>query len=124
MIIPRAALAAATPYVAYLVSTFHQQPHQDPSFNGVLQYLSKGNDPHNFIPLNGGKPVLTFNFSHKAARDPFVIQSPSKDQAWTLVTDQDINVNSWYEAAFHGSTSITVWSGTDLADWSEAWALK
>lgn len=125
MIFPRSAITAATPFVAYLVSTFHQDVGESPSMNGVLHYLSKGNDPYNFIPLNNGKPVLKSTFGHKAARDPYLVQTTEKDRAWTLATDQDINTDGLYMGAFHGSQSIVVWSTTNLGKWDEpSWGLK
>lgn len=113
MILPR----SAAPLVAYLVTTFHE------SSNGIIQYLSNGNDAYNFTPLNQGQPILTPNVGTQGARDPYLLQVPSTNDNWILATDLDISKTTWGQCQVYGSRDIVVWHSSDLLNWEDAFLL-
>ncbi|MCM3443662.1 glycoside hydrolase family 43 protein [Metabacillus halosaccharovorans] len=90
--------------------------------NGEQIYfaLSKGNDPLNWIELNGGKPVLTSRLGEKGVRDPYIIRSPHEKKFYLVATDLKIYGNgNWGRSVTEGSRSIIIWESTNLVNWSE-----
>ena len=66
-------------YAGYLLNTFTDTNHTG------LQYLSQGNSPYNFRPLNGGEPVFVSEVGTKGIRDNFLTTNPARSE-WYVIT--------------------------------------
>lgn len=116
-----------TPY-GYLLVHFLEDP--DGYAERIYMDVSDGDNPRRWLPLNGGKPVLTSTIGTTGVRDPHITRNPETG-VWTIVAT-DLRVfggadnaeamrygdgNPWPYWASHGSTDLVVWQSDDLVHW-------
>lgn len=107
------------PY-GYLLVHFIEDP--DGYAERIYMDISDGDNPRRWIPLNGGKPILTSSLGTTGVRDPHIIRNPETG-VWTILAT-DLRVfggddGGWGEWSHHGSTRLIVWQSDDLVHWSE-----
>ncbi len=83
--------------------------------------ISRGDNPEQWDPLNGRKPILASNLSTTGVRDPFLTYSPETETYYILGTD--LRVFGGDEAGWGGwqknySTKMNIWESKDLITWS------
>ena len=120
--------APADPY-GYLLVHFIE----DPEHYAERIYLdrSDGDDVERWIPLNGGKPVLTSPLGTKGVRDPYLTRNPETGRVYIIATDLQVfagghgsdSHSDWWGFSHHGSTDLIIWESDDLVHWSEPRAL-
>ena len=114
--------AADDPY-GYLLVHFIEDP--DGYAERIYMDVSDGDDPRRWVPLNGGKPVLTSTIGTTGVRDPHIIRNPHTGMWYIIATDLRVfggeggteNGGNWYEWSHHGSTELIVWESADLIHW-------
>lgn len=93
----------------------------------IYMDISDGNNPRRWLPLNGGKPILTSNIGTTGVRDPHITRNPETG-TWTIIaTDLRVfgghdgahepGVNPWQYWSTRGSTNLIVWQSEDLIHW-------
>ncbi len=113
------------PY-GYLLVHFLEDP--DGYAERIYMDLSDGDNPHRWIPLNGGEPLLTSTIGTTGVRDPHITRNPETG-VWTIVaTDLRVfggaeglngrEMSSWHHWSRHGSTDLMVWQSDDLIHWT------
>lgn len=113
------------PY-GYLLVHFLEDP--DGYAERIYMDLSDGDNPHRWIPLNGGEPLLTSTIGTTGVRDPHITRNPETG-VWTIVaTDLRVfggaeglngrEMSSWRHWSRHGSTDLMVWQSDDLIHWT------
>lgn len=105
------------PY-AYLLVHFLEDP--DGYAERIYLDVSDGDNPHRWIPLNGGRPVLTSDIGTTGVRDPHIIRNPQTGMWYIIATDLRVfggDNGGWYEWSHHASTNLIVWQSPDLLHW-------
>ena len=69
------------PY-GYLLVHFIEDP--DGYAERIYMDISDGDNPRRWIPLNGGKPILTSSLGTTGVRDPHIIRNPETG-VWTIL---------------------------------------
>lgn len=85
------------PY-AYLLVHFLEDP--DGYAERIYLDVSDGDNPHRWIPLNGGRPVLTSDIGTTGVRDPHIIRNPQTGMWYIIATDLRVfggDNGGWYE---------------------------
>ena len=49
--------------------------------------ISRGNNPEQWDPLNGGKPILASALGTTGARDPYITRNPETGKYYIIATD-------------------------------------
>lgn len=107
------------PY-AYLLVHFLEDP--DGYAERIYLDVSDGDNPHRWIPLNGGRPVLTSDIGTTGVRDPHIIRNPQTGMWYIIATDLRVfggDNGGWYEWSHHASTNLIVWQSPDLLHWED-----
>jgi hypothetical protein len=73
-------------YTGYLFNTFTDANHTG------LQYLSNGNTPYEFVPLNGGNPLFVSEVGTKGIRDLYLTTNSERSE-WYLIATGKLLVN-------------------------------
>lgn len=84
--------------------------------------ISRGDNPEQWDPLNGGKPILASNLGTTGARDPFLTYSPETETYYILATDLRVfgGDGVWWDAWTNNySTKLNIWESKDLITWSD-----
>ena len=83
--------------------------------------ISKGNNPLQWEPLNGGEPVIASNLGTTGSRDPFLTYNPQTETYYILATDLRTfdDGGNWDSWGRRGSTKMNIWESKDLIHWSE-----
>ena len=86
----------------------------------IFAHVADAGSESTFTNLNGGNPILVPTQGQKGVRDPYLVKSPAGDQFWIIGTELNIGAlnNNWDLSTRNGSTSIYVWSSSDLVTWS------
>ncbi|OIW24410.1 hypothetical protein CONLIGDRAFT_584459 [Coniochaeta ligniaria NRRL 30616] len=88
----------------------------------VYFYLSNGNNPISFKPLNKGSPVMKPTKGTGGVRDPAIVQGGGAEagKKWYIVgTDLNIDKTTWDASQRTGSKGIFVWESSDLVTWAD-----
>ncbi|KAK7541251.1 arabinosidase [Phyllosticta citribraziliensis] len=89
----------------------------------VWFYLSNGNDPCSFRPLNGDQPVLIPKGGTGATRDMSIVVG--RGNKWYILgTDLDLAKADLNQATRHGSLSMFIWESSDLITWGSERLIK
>ncbi|WP_448721201.1 LamG-like jellyroll fold domain-containing protein [Microbacterium natoriense] len=88
--------------------------------------ISRGDDPEQWDPLNGGKPILASQLGTTGVRDPFLTRNPETGTYYIIATDLRVfggdsgsgSCTSWCYWTKSASTKLIVWESTDLVTWS------
>jgi Concanavalin A-like lectin/glucanases superfamily/Bacterial Ig-like domain (group 4) len=117
--------AAATDDYGYLMVHFIE----DSAGYAEKIYLdvSRGDNPEQWDPLNGGKPILASQLGTTGVRDPYLTYNPETKTYFIIATDLRVfggdsgsgSCTVWCHWSTNGSTKLIVWESTDLVDWGE-----
>ncbi|MFK4850052.1 LamG-like jellyroll fold domain-containing protein [Microbacterium sp. ZW T6_19] len=88
--------------------------------------ISRGDDPEQWDPLNGGKPILASHLGTTGVRDPFLTRNPETGTYYIIATDLRVfggdngsgSCTSWCYWTKSASTRLIVWESDDLVTWS------
>lgn len=76
-------------------------------------------EPTGWLPLSGGRPVLSSTVGERGVRDPFLVSDPANGRFLVLATDlRTWPHGDWHRAVRNGSRSIVIWESADLVSWS------
>lgn len=89
--------------------------------------VSRGDNPEQWDPLNGGKPILASQLGTTGIRDPYLTYNPETQTYYLIATDLRVfggdggsgSCTSWCYWTKSASTKLLVWESTDLVDWGE-----
>lgn len=89
--------------------------------------VSRGDDPEQWDPLNGGKPILASQLGTTGVRDPYLTYNPETKTYYIIATDLRVfdgdrgsgSCTTWCYWSSKGSTKLLVWESTDLVEWGE-----
>lgn len=104
----------------YLLVHFIEDP--DGYAEKIYMDISDGDNPHCWVPLNDGKPVLASPLGTTGVRDPHIIRNPDTGTWYIIATDLRVfggDGGGWYEWSHHASTNLIIWESDDLLHWSE-----
>ena len=84
--------------------------------------ISRGDNPEQWDPLNGGEPILASNLGTTGTRDPYITYNPETETYYIIATDlrvfggDDAGWGTWSKSY---STKMNVWESKDLIHWSD-----
>ncbi|WP_158685444.1 family 43 glycosylhydrolase [Microbacterium halophytorum] len=116
---------AETPF-GYLMVHFIED--SDGYAEKIYLDVSRGDDPEQWDPLNGGEPILASDLGTTGVRDPYLTYSPESDTYYIIATDLRVfggdgrdggACTEWCHWASQGSTKLNVWESKDLVTWSD-----
>ena len=89
--------------------------------------ISRGNNPEQWDPLNGGNPILASNLGTTGVRDPYLTYNPETETYYIIATDLRVfggdrgitGCLDWCHWSSQGSTKLNVWESKDLVTWSD-----
>ncbi|MFK4762705.1 LamG-like jellyroll fold domain-containing protein [Microbacterium sp. ZW T5_45] len=89
--------------------------------------VSRGDDPEQWDPLNGGTAILASQLGTTGVRDPFLTRNPETGRYYIIATDLRVfggdggsgSCTSWCYWTKNASTKLIVWESDDLVTWSE-----
>ncbi|MFC4555780.1 LamG-like jellyroll fold domain-containing protein [Georgenia faecalis] len=89
--------------------------------------VSRGDNPEQWDPLNGGEPILASHLGTTGVRDPFLTYNPETGTYYIIATDLRVfggdrgsgSCMEWCYWSSQGSTMLNVWESTDLVTWSD-----
>lgn len=84
--------------------------------------ISRGDNPEQWDPLNGGEPILTSNLGTTGVRDPFLTYNPETETYYIIATDLRVfggDNAGWGTWQKNYSTKMNVWESKDLIKWSD-----
>ncbi|MGX5697806.1 LamG-like jellyroll fold domain-containing protein [Agromyces soli] len=89
--------------------------------------VSRGDDPEQWDPLNGGKAILASQLGTTGVRDPYLAYNPETGVYYIIATDLRVfggdggsgSCTSWCYWTKSASTKLHVWQSTDLVNWGE-----
>lgn len=93
--------------------------------------VSRGDDPEQWDPLNGGKAILASQLGTTGVRDPYLTRNPETGVYYIIATDLRVfggdggsgSCTSWCYWTKSASTKLHVWQSTDLVNWGEPQSL-
>ena len=92
------------PY-GYLLVHFLEDP--DGYAERIYMDLSDGDNPHRWIPLNGGEPLLTSTIGTTGVRDPHITRNPETG-VWKASADARCRLGT----TGRGTAAPISWSGS------------
>ncbi|HEX5859622.1 MAG TPA: LamG-like jellyroll fold domain-containing protein [Microbacterium sp.] len=89
--------------------------------------VSRGDNPEQWDPLNGGKPILASDLGTTGIRDPYLTYNPETQTYYIIATDLRVfggdrgvtGCMEWCYWSSQGSTKLNVWESKDLVTWSD-----
>lgn len=89
--------------------------------------VSRGDNPEQWDPLNGGKPILASDLGTTGVRDPYLTYNPETKTYYIIATDLRVfggdrgvtGCMEWCYWSSKGSTKLNVWESKDLVTWSD-----
>jgi hypothetical protein len=118
-------LAAQTDDYGYLMVHFIE----DSAGYAEKIYLdvSRGDNPEQWDPLNGGVPILASDLGTTGVRDPYLTYNPETQTYYIIATDLRVfggdngsgNCTSWCHWTKNASTKLNIWESKDLVAWSD-----
>lgn len=89
--------------------------------------VSRGDNPEQWDPLNGGKPILASDLGTTGVRDPYLTYNPETQTYYIIATDLRVfggdrgvtGCMEWCYWSSKGSTKLNVWESKDLVTWSD-----
>ena len=84
--------------------------------------ISRGDNPEQWDPLNGGEPILASNLGTTGSRDPYLTYNPETETYYIIATDLRVyggDNAGWSEWQKSYSTKMNVWESKDLIHWSD-----
>lgn len=120
----RPAVGADTPF-GYMMVHFIED--SDGYAEKIYLDVSRGDDPEQWDPLNGGEPILASDLGTTGVRDPYLTYSPETETYYIIATDLRVfggdsgtsACGDWCHWSSNGSTKLNVWESKDLVTWSD-----
>ncbi|PPF60632.1 hypothetical protein C5E11_16365 [Clavibacter michiganensis] len=118
-------LAAQTDDYGYLMVHFIE----DSAGYAEKIYLdvSRGDNPEQWDPLNGGAPILASDLGTTGIRDPYLTYNPDTQTYYIIATDLRVfggdsgsgNCTTWCYWTKNASTKLNIWESKDLVNWGD-----
>jgi len=118
-------LAAQTDDYGYLMVHFIE----DSAGYAEKIYLdvSRGDNPEQWDPLNGGVPILASDLGTTGIRDPYLTYNPETQTYFIIATDLRVfggdsgsgNCTTWCYWTKNASTKLNIWESKDLVTWGD-----
>ena len=118
-------LAAQTDDYGYLMVHFIE----DSAGYAEKIYLdvSRGDNPEQWDPLNGGVPILASDLGTTGIRDPYLTYNPETQTYFIIATDLRVfggdsgsgNCTTWCYWTTNASTKLNIWESKDLVTWGD-----
>jgi len=117
----------AAPTDAYGYALVHFLENSAGYAEKIYLDISRGDNPEQWDPLNGGQPVLASNLGTTGVRDPYLTHNPETDTYYIIATDLRVfggdsgagGCSTWCYWTTQGSTKLNVWESKDLVTWSD-----
>jgi putative cell wall-binding protein len=89
--------------------------------------VSRGDNPEQWDPLNGGVPVLASDLGTTGVRDPYLAYNPETKTYYIIATDLRVfggdsgsgSCTTWCYWTKNASTKLNIWESKDLVTWSD-----
>jgi hypothetical protein len=118
-------LAAQTDDYGYLMVHFIE----DSAGYAEKIYLdvSRGDNPEQWDPLNGGLPILASDLGTTGIRDPYLTYNPETQTYYIIATDLRVfggdngsgSCTTWCHWTKNASTKLNIWESKDLVTWGD-----
>jgi hypothetical protein len=118
-------LAAQTDDYGYLMVHFIE----DSAGYAEKIYLdvSRGDNPEQWDPLNGGVPILASDLGTTGIRDPYLTYNPETQTYFIIATDLRVfggdsgsgSCTTWCYWTKNASTKLNIWESKDLVTWGD-----
>ena len=118
-------LAAQTDDYGYLMVHFVE----DSAGYAEKIYLdvSRGDNPEQWDPLNGGVPILASDLGTTGIRDPYLTYNPETQTYYIIATDLRVfggdsgsgSCTTWCYWTKNASTRLNIWESKDLVTWGD-----
>ncbi|WP_162236972.1 LamG-like jellyroll fold domain-containing protein [Agreia sp. Leaf283] len=118
-------LAAQTDDYGYLMVHFIE----DSAGYAEKIYLdvSRGDNPEQWDPLNGGVPILASDLGTTGIRDPYLTYNPETQTYFIIATDLRVfggdsgsgTCTTWCYWTKNASTKLNIWESKDLVTWGD-----
>jgi LPXTG-motif cell wall-anchored protein len=89
--------------------------------------VSRGDNPEQWDPLNGGVPILASDLGTTGVRDPYLTYNPETQTYYIIATDLRVfggdngsgNCTTWCHWTKNASTKLNIWESKDLVTWGD-----
>ncbi len=118
--------AAATDHYGYMLVHFIEDAQG--YAEKIYLDVSRGNNPEQWDPLNGGKPILASALGTTGVRDPYLTRNPDTGTYYIIATDLRVfggdgrdgsqPCQDWCYWGSQGSNNLVIWESDDLVTWS------
>jgi putative cell wall-binding protein len=89
--------------------------------------VSRGDDPEQWDPLNGGEPILASDLGTTGVRDPYLTYNPETETYYIIATDLRVfggdegsgACTTWCHWTRNASTKLNIWESKDLVTWGD-----
>ncbi|SHJ41863.1 Ig-like domain (group 4) [Tessaracoccus bendigoensis DSM 12906] len=89
--------------------------------------VSRGDNPEQWDPLNGGKAILASQLGTTGVRDPYLTYNPESKTWYIIATDLRVfggdngsgSCTSWCHWTKKASVKLNIWESQDLVTWSD-----
>jgi LPXTG-motif cell wall-anchored protein len=89
--------------------------------------VSRGDNPEQWDPLNGGVPILASDLGTTGVRDPYLTYNPETQTYYIIATDLRVfggdsgsgNCTTWCHWTKSASTKLNIWESKDLVTWGD-----
>lgn len=89
--------------------------------------VSRGDNPEQWDPLNGGKAILASQLGTTGVRDPYLTYNPESKTWYIIATDLRVfggdsgsgSCTTWCHWTKKASVKLNIWESKDLVSWSD-----
>ncbi|MFB2555416.1 cell wall-binding repeat-containing protein [Herbiconiux liangxiaofengii] len=89
--------------------------------------VSRGDNPEQWDPLNGGVPILASDLGTTGVRDPYLTYNPETKTYYIIATDLRVfggdsgsgSCTTWCYWTKNASTKLNIWESKDLVTWGD-----
>ena len=125
--VPATVRPAKLPTDAFGYAMVHFVENSDGYAEKIYLDVSRGDNPEQWDPLNGGQPILASDLGTTGVRDPYLTFNPETQTYYILATDLRVfggergsgSCVDWCYWSSQGSTKLNVWESKDLVTWSD-----
>ncbi|MGA7148104.1 MAG: LamG-like jellyroll fold domain-containing protein [Microbacterium sp.] len=125
--VPVTVRPAAAPTDAFGYAMVHFIENSAGYAEKIYLDVSRGDNPEQWDPLNGGKPILASDLGTTGIRDPYLTYNPETQTYYIIATDLRVfggdrgvsGCMEWCHWSSKGSTKLNVWESKDLVSWSD-----
>ncbi|MFB2580696.1 cell wall-binding repeat-containing protein [Herbiconiux sp. P15] len=117
--------AAATDDYGYLMVHFIED--SEGYAEKIYLDVSRGDNPEQWDPLNGGEPILASDLGTTGVRDPYLTYNPETETYYIIATDLRVfggdqgsgTCTTWCHWTRNASTMLNIWESKDLVTWGD-----